>query len=240
MKDILQTNNLEKLKNLLVNINEKYYIELKKANELPNSFWESYSSFSNTNGGWIILGVTEGKPFNEITGVGNLEKTLTSLWDQLSNGNKVSYRNINNEDVNTYTIDGKKVIIIYVKEAPENMKPVYIGGKLENSWIRTGDGDRKVSKEELFSLVRNAQPGQDNLPAENFTMDDIDVDSLITYKERVSKRFPKKKYIEMENIDFLMEIGGCYKDRISGDLKIKKGTVLFLGKYNSIKELFPH
>ena len=44
----------------------------------------------------------------------------------------------------------------------------------------------------------------------------------------------------MENIDFLMEIGGCYKDRISGDLKIKKGTVLFLGKYNSIKELFPH
>lgn len=83
MKDILQTNNLEKLKNLLVNINEKYYIELKKANELPNSFWESYSSFSNTNGGWIILGVTEGKPFNEITGVGNLEKTLTSLWDQL-------------------------------------------------------------------------------------------------------------------------------------------------------------
>ena len=30
MKDILQTNNLEKLKNLLVNINEKYYIELKK------------------------------------------------------------------------------------------------------------------------------------------------------------------------------------------------------------------
>ena len=240
MKDILQTNNLEKLKNLLVNINEKYYIELKKANELPNSFWESYSSFSNTNGGWIILGVTEGKPFNEITGVGNLEKTLTSLWDQLSNGNKVSYRNINNEDVNTYTIDGKKVIIIYVKEAPENMKPVYIGGKLENSWIRTGDGDRKVSKEELFSLVRNAQPGQDNLPAENFTMDDIDVDSLITYKERVSKRFPKKKYIEMENIDFLIEIGGCYKDRISGDLKIKKGTLLFLGKYNSIKELFPH
>ncbi|MCQ4725621.1 putative DNA binding domain-containing protein [Anaerotignum faecicola] len=240
MKEILQTNNVEKLKDLLVNMHEKYYIELKRATELPNSFWESYSSFSNTSGGWIILGVSEGNPKNEIVGVGNVEKTLTSLWDQLSNGNKVSYRNINNEDVNTYTIDGKTVIIIYVKEAPENMKPVFISGKLENSWIRTGDGDRKVSKEELFSLVRNAQPGHDSLPAENFTIEDIDIDSLITYKERVNKRFPKKKYIEMDNIDFLMEIGGCYKDRISGDLKIRKGTVLFLGKYNSIKELCPH
>ena len=146
MKEILQTNNVEKLKDLLVNMHEKYYIELKRATELPNSFWESYSSFSNTSGGWIIFGVSAGNPKNEIVGVGNVEKTLTSLWDQLSNGNKVSYRNINNEDVNTYTIDGKTVIIIYVKEAPENMKPVFISGKLENSWIRTGDGDRKVSK----------------------------------------------------------------------------------------------
>ena len=199
MKNIVKPEDLtnEDLRKWLLNVHEKYYIELKKASELPNAFWESYSSFCNTSGGWIILGVEERNPQNEISGVANPQKTLTSLWDQLSNTNKVSYKNIDNQDVNTYIIDGKTVIIIYVKEAAENMKPVFVNGKLENSWIRTGDGDRKVNRDELSALIRNAQPGQDNLPADNFTIEDLDLDSLITFKERVSKRFPKKKYIEM-------------------------------------------
>ncbi|RGT74969.1 RNA-binding domain-containing protein [Mediterraneibacter massiliensis] len=241
MKDIkLEELDIKDLKECLLKVHEKYYIELKRASELPNAFWESYSSFSNTSGGLIVLGVTEGSPENEITGVGNKEKILTSLWNQLSNPNKVSYKNIDNQDVHTYNIDGKDVIIVHVKEAAENMKPVFIGGKLENTWIRTGDGDRKVSREELSAFIRNAQPNQDSLPAENFTMEDLDLDSVITYKERVSKRFPKMKYIEMENTEFLIKIGACYKERSTGELKIKKGTLLFLGKTNSIKEIYPH
>lgn len=59
MKNIIKPENLtiEDLKQWLINVHEKYYIELKKASELPNAFWESYSSFCNTSGGWIILGV---------------------------------------------------------------------------------------------------------------------------------------------------------------------------------------
>ena len=162
------------------------------------------------------------------------------MWDQLSNSTKVSYRNVNNQDVNTYNIEGKKVIIVYVKEAPEAMKPVHIGGKLENTWIRTGDGDRKATKEEIAAFMRNAQPGQDSLPADNFTIDDLDQDSLITYKERVSKRFPKKKYLEMSHQEFLLEIGASYRDRNTGEYKIRRGTLLFLGKCNTIKELYSH
>lgn len=47
---------IEDLKEWIINVHEKYYIELKTASELPNAFWESYSSFCNTSGGWIILG----------------------------------------------------------------------------------------------------------------------------------------------------------------------------------------
>lgn len=120
------------------------------------------------------------------------------------------------------------------------MKPVYLNGKLENSWIRTGDGDRRATSEELAALLRNANPIHDNLPADKFTMDDLDLDSIITYKERVSKRYPKKKYIEMASEDFLKEIGACSIDRNTGEVRIKKGTVLFLGKVNAIKEIYPH
>lgn len=230
----------EDFKAFIENVHEKYYVELKKASELPNAFWESYSSFSNTAGGWIVLGVEEGRPKNTIIGVGNPEKLLTSLWNQLSNKNKVSFRNVDNPDVSSYVFDGKTVIIVYVKEAPESMKPVYIGDKLENAWIRTGDGDRKITREELAAFLRNAQPSQDTLTATGYTISDLDADSLITFKERVHKRYPKKKYLEMNNEDFLTEIGACIRDRATGVLSIKRGALLFLGKVNSIKEMYPH
>ena len=242
MNNAIQFENLspEELKYFLTNVHEKYYVELKKSSDLPSSFWETYSSFSNTSGGIIILGVEEGHPHNIIRGVNNPDKVLTDLWNNVSNTSKVNYRNIDNQDVHKYTIDGRFVIIICMKEAPESMKPIYTNGKYENTWIRTGDGDRKVTKEELAALMRNAQPGQDTLDADGFSMDDLDSDSVLAFKERVALRFPKKQYREMDNSDFLVEIGACSRVRPTGELKIKRGTLLFLGKVNSIKELFPH
>ena len=73
------------LKEWLLNIKESYLVELKTASDLPKSFWETYSSFSNTSGGIVIFGITEGKPQNNIVGVENVEKITTALWDQLSN-----------------------------------------------------------------------------------------------------------------------------------------------------------
>ena len=65
--------NIAEFKNWLIHVKEKYFIELKKAQELPNAFWDTYSSFSNTSGGYVILGVEEGNPENKIIGVGNVE-----------------------------------------------------------------------------------------------------------------------------------------------------------------------
>lgn len=230
----------DKTINWLLNVHEKYYIELKKAQELPRSFWESYSSFANTCGGWIILGVLENRPQNEILGVANADKLLTSLWDQLSNPEKISFRCIGNEDVQLCVLNGKKVVIVYVNEAPESQKPVYINGKLENTYIRTGDGDRLATREELQALLRNAHSGQDSLPIPHFSLDDLDNDTVLSFKEKVHIRYPKKKYLEMSNEAFLTEIGACFLDRNTQKITLKKGTLLFLGKLNSIKELYPH
>lgn len=49
--------------------------EVKEAkSDMPKSIWETVSAFSNTAGGWIVLGVKQtGKSF-EITGLNNPEK----------------------------------------------------------------------------------------------------------------------------------------------------------------------
>ena len=83
----------------------------------------------------------------------------SGLWNLLSNPQKTNVRCVENTDVHTFEIDGAQIILVYVHEAMENMKPVYINGKMENTFIRTGDGDRKATQEELNAFLRKCSPG---------------------------------------------------------------------------------
>ena len=229
----------EELIGWLETVHEKYFIEMKEASDLPRSFWESYSSFSNTKGGWIILGVSEGKIRNTINGVGNESKLKTDLWNQLSNPSKVSFRTVQNEDVNTIVINGAKVVFIHVHEAGDGNKPVYLNDKLNMTYIRTGDGDRIATKEEIESMLRNARPAEDSQMAEHFTIKDFDAESLALYKSEVGRRYPSREFIKMTDENFLKEIGAATIHRETGKWIPKRGAILFLGKVNSIKELYP-
>lgn len=65
---------------------ERVTLECKKAeNSIPKSFWETYSAFANTNGGVILLGVSEHLAEKdktkryEITGVNDADKICKDL-----------------------------------------------------------------------------------------------------------------------------------------------------------------
>mgnify|MGYP003042413317 CR=1 FL=1 len=240
---ILPQNKDEKeIKEYIETLSEKYYIEMKRAeSNLPSTFWETYSAFANTNGGLIVLGVVESPPRNKIVGVANPAKILSDLWNILSNQTKVNYQCVNNEDIQQIEIDGKKLILIKINEAPENKKPIFLNGKLENAYIRTGEGDRKITHDQLRSFLKNASPTMDSLFAPNYyTMDDLDLPSITSFKEKVTIRYPRKQFTRLSPEEFLKEIGAVSSDRETKELKIKQGTLLFFGKYNSIRELFPN
>lgn len=58
--------------NIFLKLKENQTIELKQStNGLPSSIFETYSSFANTKGGKIYLGIKEGKEPNNIIGVNN-------------------------------------------------------------------------------------------------------------------------------------------------------------------------
>lgn len=78
--------------------------EVKAAKDtLPNSLWETYSSFANCYGGVIILGVKENKDGTwHATGIEKVSKVLKEFWDNINNRKVTNVNILTDSDVQVY------------------------------------------------------------------------------------------------------------------------------------------
>lgn len=85
MSELFDLSNFDKYK-------EDNCREVKKAEGgLPIALWESYSSFANSNGGVIILGVGERQNGTwYTTGLKNADKFKRNFWNTIHDTKKVS------------------------------------------------------------------------------------------------------------------------------------------------------
>ena len=97
--------------------------EVKEAaTELPKNIWETVSAFSNTSGGWIVLGIKQiGKKF-EVTGVQNGEKIESDFFNVVNSKQKLNHQI--SVSAKKYKIQGKLVIAFYVPSSL--IKPIYV------------------------------------------------------------------------------------------------------------------
>ncbi|MBF0579929.1 putative DNA binding domain-containing protein [Erysipelotrichaceae bacterium RD49] len=230
----------EELEQTLLHLKEDCQTEIKEAKQLPKSFWETYSSFSNTDGGDVVLGVREDSPVNELVGLSNTNQVLKDLWNGLSNPNKVNIRILQNSDVITRKIGDKEFVFIRVPEAHFHQKPIYLNGKLDNTYIRTGDGDRKATNNEVATMMRNQSRNADSQVAKGMGIADLDPLTLAKFKNVINSRYPAQHFATFTDEEFLIRLGGAVRNRESGEFELFTGTILLLGKTNVISELFPH
>ena len=86
----------------------------------------TYSAFANTNGGTILLGVSESPDGTLIPqGIGDTEAILKDFWNTVSNRNKVSLNILSPSDVTIHTVDGEDIIVINVPQANRTDRTVY-------------------------------------------------------------------------------------------------------------------
>lgn len=139
---------------------ENNRIEAKKAlGGLPESIWETYSAFANTLGGVILLGVEEYKDRSlHIIDLPDPEEMVREFWDLVNDPKTASANILSEEDVQIMTEDGKRFIVITVPPAQPSDMPVYIGGdRLSGSYYRSGDGDYRLTEDEVRNILADAE-----------------------------------------------------------------------------------
>lgn len=125
------------------------------AHELSKDIWESVSAFANTNGGVLLLGLSERHNFTPVPGF-ELEKVceqfLSGMGDSELDDAKLV--NIPQYSVQRLIFEDSMLLVITIKELDAAYKPCYKKelGISEGSYKRVGDADILLSPDEIHAF----------------------------------------------------------------------------------------
>ena len=216
------------------------------ADNLPRDLWETYSAFANTRGGTIYLGIKEKNGKFLVSGVNNPDKVIKEFWDNLNNNKKASMNILSDNDVRVEKIDGKDVIKIFVPRADRRQKPIFIGdnpyndNKHSGTFRRNHSGDYKCNKQEVDRMIADSSDiSQDSVILEGFGIEDLNVKSVRSYKNRLESKNPNHPWLDLDMKQFLYKIGAYGKNRATGEEGITYAGLLMFGEDREITDEFP-
>ncbi len=233
----------------IVALGESIELEFKSAQgrdgngEVPSNFWETYSAMANTNGGEVYLGIEEKTPDNFIVlGIKDPGKVQKSLWDTLHGKNKVNRNILSDSNIQVVLVDGKQVIQITIPRARRQDRPVYLGtNPFGNTYLRRHEGDYKADDETIRRMIaESVEDSRDDRVLDNFGIDDLDKETIAAYRNRFSAVKPESPWLELSAEEFLNKIGALGKDRTTGKTGVRLAGLLMFGRFDTIKEVFPH
>ncbi|HLD04776.1 MAG TPA: RNA-binding domain-containing protein [Candidatus Nanoarchaeia archaeon] len=202
--------------------------EVKEAkSEVPKSAWETVSAFCNTAGGWLVFGVSKrGKDYT-VVGVDSPEKIAQDFLTALR-GDKFN-KKIRVES-KKYVLNGRKVLAFYIPSMYPKDKPVYFNSLL-NTFIRTGSGDQRATKEEIDALYRNSSFDKKDEQATECHFEDLDTETVSRYRTYLKTIEPSHRYNAV-SAKKMLELMQVIKDG-----KVTVGGVLIFGTSRAVNRV---
>lgn len=209
---------------------EWQHVELKKSDKKASkNALRTVSAFANTEGGYIIFGVTESQGNYVISGVKDVNVIQDNFLAMIDDQGTFSVKlNISN---GVESIRGKRILWFYIPEVPAREKPVFSNGV---PYIREGASTRRCRGDEVARFSRNAS----EIPHDIETLDIdpelfYDTDTLKWYRSQVENRNsdldPKAS-----DMDFLRDTGFLVEEK---DQHLPtRAAVLILGKKRYISQ----
>lgn len=232
----------------LSELEEGVDVECKKAagrdgrGEVPRSFYETYSAMANTYGGVVYLGISQDGESLSVTGILDLPRVQKSLWDGLNNSKQVSRNLLRDEMVSIISFGGHKVLKIQVPRASRHERPVYVGeNPFDGTFRRNFEGDYRCNAEAVQRLIaEQVEDTRDQGILAGFDLADLDASTLKVYRQRFTVRHIDHPWSELDDREFLRNLGGYRIDRTSGEQGLTPAGLLMFGQWRSITEHVPH
>ena len=162
-------------------------VEVKACEKgLSKSITETISAFSNGSGGILICGLSEKDNFNPV------EKfDAKRISDAVSQTCDDKMEPPVRATISFEEFRQKPIIQVNIPETAPHLKPCYIKSKgpYEGSFIRVGDGDRKLSRYEVDRLIEERkQPTYDAQVVKDASLEDFDSElvSNLLHRERAN------------------------------------------------------
>ena len=212
---------------------EQENLEVKAAIGGAPKIYSSLSSLSNRPGGGIIIfGLDEEHDFRPV-GVYDLDDLMKKVGEaavQMEPAPRVELTSIKYENA--------IILAAEVPECPLQYKPCYWrpGGLINGSFIRVGDGDRKMSHFEIFMSLSSRQQATDDLqPVERATIDDLDDDFIDEYLAKLRKSRPGSRLFALPREQLLKKLNVVTE--VQGQLKPTLAGLLMFGMFP--QQFFP-
>lgn len=210
---------------------------------LPEDFWPTYSSFANTEGGMVLLGVKEKQGHFSIEGLADVQKVRRELFDGLNNRQKVSVNLLTDASAREVVLQGKTILAIEIPRATRKQRPVYLTTNpfSGHTYLRLNDGDRPQPDEEVKRmLAEQVEDSRDGRILRGYDVDDLDMGTFRAYRQVFANREPGHPWNVADDREFLRKIGGWRKDRETGEYGLTVAGLLMFGQFPSIQEELPN
>ncbi len=220
----------------LLNGHEWNNAEFKKAQRgVPESAYETVSSFSNTGGGWLVFGIRDYDGHYEVAGVLEVDKVQNDFLSALRAGNKV------NHDIKVGTelidVEDKTILVFRIPETSRQDKPIYLNGDIRRSFIRRGGCDQRCTMPEIERFLRDAAEERWDGQVFSYSLDEaFHRESLKWYRALHNERNPGHDE-SLSNQEFLHQWG--YLIRKDEILQPTRASILLFGSPAAIHQMLP-
>lgn len=198
-------------------------VEVKAAARgTPKSLRETFSAFANGRGGIILLGLQDDDDFTPVPDF-EADRIRDGVAGMAANDLTPPVRC----SVDIDEVEGVRLVRVDVPEMERTGKPCYVSarGAYGGSFVRGGDGDRRLTHYEVTQLLLNhGQPAFDLEPVPAASVDDLDTAEVAELVERVRERqpraFPGDPERVLQQLQVLVEAEGRMVPSLAGLLAL--------------------
>lgn len=183
--------------------NDTQQCEVKECKRrISTTITETLSAFSNGNGGYIILGLSEKAGFTPVEGFDarSMQEALSQACEKLTP--------VVRPVIVTCPFEGANLVFAVIDEMLPREKPCYVtaSGPHGGSYIRTGDGDRKMTAYEVDRLLEEQrQPEHDIAAVPEASLDDLDPGLVRGLLDRERADHPHV-FAERSDLDMMLDL----------------------------------